>query len=261
MADSFPFHAIWVYAFIIFDRTDFHFNLHQFPSVRAGTWGWIILCTTGLNHRWFCRHRRRARIRIPMWGGQSRSNLVWKTSVCIHEGPKGARCWWSIIEPMRVYFRLQIHKNASFSMFCVHDTCTQIIVSPCTSCTLIIVDHILELSFTSFASYWFKRSPGICHAFWEPNKNADQRWLPFKGFWLEPDWFVTATVLCRRLCLFGCLTLGIPPRSPDAVPDPFLPDDDSQASLWSMYLSCQCTIAADGVFQSIDNVTTGHWVP
>ena len=64
-------------------------------------------------------------------------------------------------------------------------------------------------------------------------KHVDQRWLRFKGLLLEPDWFVAATVLCRRLCIFGCLTLlGTSPCSPVALPDPIiLPNEVSQGSL------------------------------
>jgi len=35
---------------------------------------------------------------------------------------------------------------------------------------------------------------------------------------------VAATVLSRRLCLFGRLTLGISQCSPEALPDPILSD-------------------------------------
>ena len=97
-----------------------------------------------------------------------------------------------------------------------------------------------------------KTSPGICHAFWEPNRNVDQRWFRFNWLLLEPDKFLTATVLCRRLSLFGCLTLGISPSSPGLLPDPVWPDDVRAGSFLNMHLPCQCTISTDGVYIWID---------
>ena len=69
-----------------------------------------------------------------------------------------------------------------------------------------------------------KTIQGIWHAFWEQNQNVDQRWFRFNGLLLDPDWLVAATVLSRRLCLFGRLTLGILQCSPEALPDPILSD-------------------------------------
>ena len=87
-------------------------------------------------------------------------------------------------------------------------------------------DHILELRIPRkiLAQDVPRRLKafGICHAFWEPNQNVDQRWLRFEGLLLDPDWLVAATVLSRRLCLFGRLTLGISQCSPEALPDPIL---------------------------------------
>ena len=44
------------------------------------------------------------------------------------------------------------------------------------------------------------------------------------------------------------------PRSPDALADPFLPDDVRTGCFLNMHLPCQCTISTDGVFESISKM-------
>ena len=150
------------------------------------------------------------------------------------EGPKRARCLWSIhcsvqkrlnqCEYLRVH-RTQMDKHdwACILSFCLFYTAHSLNMSK------FCIDQHWSYSWAShppqdISSRRLKTSQGICHAFWEQNQNVDQTWLRFEGLLLDPDWLVAATVLSRRLCLFGGLTLGISQCSPEALPDPILPD-------------------------------------
>ena len=185
---------------------------------------------------------------LHMWGAQdskmsakhwSRRKALsqWKYLFVSIENANGCKCI-----PLSTWYMLTDHND----------------VSACTSCTWIMIDQILELELHIPARYRLKTSQDVSRnlsCLWEPNRNVDQRWFRFTWLLLETDRFLAAAVLCRRLRVFGCLTLEMSPRSPDVLPDPFLPDDVSQGSFLSMHLTCQCTIATDGVFQSLSKIS------
>ena len=88
------------------------------------------------------------------------------------------------------------------------------------------IDHILELRIPCkiLAQDVSRRLKAFVMHFESRIRMSTKQWFRFKGLLLDPDWLVAATVLSRRLCLFGWLTLGISQCSPEALPDPILPD-------------------------------------
>ena len=230
--------------------------------------GWTLRIPW-LNHKWFRHHR---------WGTNSDSDVRWtaaqqpgladgRPAFTYVRGPRQQDVGEALkqaegIEPMKVLiceyrectwmkmhpFVYMIHAHRSWSEWCV--SMYELYMDHDWSNSWAWTSHHLQ----GIGSRRLKTSPGICHAFWESNRNVDQRWFRFNWLLLEPDRFLTATVLCRRLGLFCSLTLEISPLSPDALPDPFLPDDVRAGCFLNMHLPCQCTISTDGVFESISKI-------